>query len=159
MLRKLKAKLRENRAVSPVIGVILMVGITVILAAVIGTFVLDLGNRVGDDTPQASLQVDLNAANNEVTIVHGGGDTLHSDSTKIVFEVRGSNALTENPTGTDSTLSVGDSATWSDSTSPSSSWSQYSGNLGSTFSTGDVITVKIIDTDSQQIIYDTEVTA
>ncbi|MCU4740524.1 type IV pilin N-terminal domain-containing protein [Halobacteria archaeon AArc-m2/3/4] len=42
----LKAKLigsEEERAVSPVIGVILMVAITVILAAVIAAFVLDLG--------------------------------------------------------------------------------------------------------------------
>jgi flagellin-like protein len=34
-----------NRAVSPVIGVILMVAITVILAAVIGAFVLEIGNQ------------------------------------------------------------------------------------------------------------------
>ena len=36
----------DERAVSPVIGVILMVAITVILAAVIGTFVLGLGDSV-----------------------------------------------------------------------------------------------------------------
>lgn len=35
-----------DRAVSPVIGVILMVAITVILAAVIGTFVMGMGNNV-----------------------------------------------------------------------------------------------------------------
>jgi flagellin-like protein len=35
----------ENRAVSPVIGVILMVAITVILAAVIGAFVLEIGDQ------------------------------------------------------------------------------------------------------------------
>ena len=35
----------DDRAVSPVVGVILMVAITVILAAVIGTFVLDLGSN------------------------------------------------------------------------------------------------------------------
>jgi flagellin-like protein len=38
----------SNNAVSPVIGVILMVAITVILAAVIATFVLGLGDRVSD---------------------------------------------------------------------------------------------------------------
>ena len=37
------------------IGVILMVAITVILAAVIGTFVLGLGQNVGNQAPQASL--------------------------------------------------------------------------------------------------------
>jgi len=41
--------------VSPVIGVILMVAITVILAAVIGTFVLGLGDQVQNTTPRASL--------------------------------------------------------------------------------------------------------
>ncbi len=44
-----------ERAVSPVIGVILMVAITVILAAVIGTFVLGLGDQLGDTAPQASF--------------------------------------------------------------------------------------------------------
>jgi len=37
----------DDRAVSPVIGVILMVAITVILATVIGTFVLGLGDSLG----------------------------------------------------------------------------------------------------------------
>lgn len=37
----------EDRGVSPVIGVILMVAITVILAAVIAAFVLDLGQSQG----------------------------------------------------------------------------------------------------------------
>jgi flagellin-like protein len=36
---------QSNRAVSPVIGVILMVAITVILAAVIGAFVLEIGDQ------------------------------------------------------------------------------------------------------------------
>ena len=41
-----KQLLSDDKAVSPVIGVILMVAITVILAAVIGTFVLGLGESV-----------------------------------------------------------------------------------------------------------------
>ena len=46
----IKSKLfgdEDERAVSPVIGVILMVAITVILAAVIAAFVLDLGQSTG----------------------------------------------------------------------------------------------------------------
>jgi len=44
----LKTAFQDNdRAVSPVIGVILMVAITVILAAVVGTFVLGLGDQIG----------------------------------------------------------------------------------------------------------------
>jgi flagellin-like protein len=45
---------RDDSAVSPVIGVILMVAITVILAAVIGTFVLGLGDQV-QETPSAGV--------------------------------------------------------------------------------------------------------
>jgi len=45
----LKALLADDDAVSPVIGVILMVAITVILAAVIGTFVLGLGENVSQN--------------------------------------------------------------------------------------------------------------
>ena len=45
-LKNLFGETDDSRAVSPVIGVILMVAITVILAAVIGTFVLGLGDSV-----------------------------------------------------------------------------------------------------------------
>jgi flagellin-like protein len=47
----------EDRAVSPVIGVILMVAITVILATVIGTLVLDIGNQTGDTVPSVSASI------------------------------------------------------------------------------------------------------
>ena len=56
----------NDDAVSPVIGVILMVAITVILAAVIGTFVLGLGDNV-QETPTAGVSVD-EEANESVTI-------------------------------------------------------------------------------------------
>ncbi|MEF8976197.1 MAG: type IV pilin N-terminal domain-containing protein, partial [Halapricum sp.] len=48
----------DDDAVSPVIGVILMVAITVILAAVIATFVLGLGESVSNTAPQANFQTD-----------------------------------------------------------------------------------------------------
>ena len=48
----------EERAVSPVIGVILMVAITVILAAVIAAFVLDLGGSIGEEA-QAGVNIEI----------------------------------------------------------------------------------------------------
>ena len=51
----------DDRAVSPVIGVILMVAITVILAAVIGTFVLGLGDSVSQNA-QAGVSVSQQSA-------------------------------------------------------------------------------------------------
>jgi len=63
----------EERAVSPVIGVILMVAITVILAAVIGTFVLGLGDQLQETSPQASFGFDTGSS--EITDKSGGSTT------------------------------------------------------------------------------------
>jgi flagellin-like protein len=52
---------KTDRAVSPVIGVILMVAITVILAAVLLTFVLDLSSSI-QQNPQAGVSFDQNGA-------------------------------------------------------------------------------------------------
>jgi len=60
-----------TEAVSPVIGVILMVAITVILAAVIGTFVLGLGEGVSA-TPSAGVTTDANPTEVSFTIVDPG---------------------------------------------------------------------------------------
>lgn len=73
----------DRRGVSPVIGVILMVAITVILAAVIGTFVLGLGDQVGDNAPQASFDFDFED-NENFSITHEGGDKLQSSNIQIV---------------------------------------------------------------------------
>jgi flagellin-like protein len=58
---------QNQKAVSPVIGVILMVAITVILAAIIGTFVLGLGEQV-EQNARAGVSADVDEANGDVTI-------------------------------------------------------------------------------------------
>jgi len=75
----LKTLIQDDDAVSPVIGVILMVAITVILAAVIATFVLGLGDSVSNNAPQASF--DFNPGSDEVLMT--GGDELNGDNIKI----------------------------------------------------------------------------
>ena len=54
---ELKQLFRDDNAVSPVIGVILMVAITVILAAVIASFVLGLGDQ-NNPAPTADFNFD-----------------------------------------------------------------------------------------------------
>jgi len=66
----LKTLLQNDDAVSPVIGVILMVAITVILAAVIATFVLGLGDSLSNQAPQASFTCDGDS------LLHDGGEEL-----------------------------------------------------------------------------------
>jgi flagellin-like protein len=77
---QLQQLLADDEAVSPVIGVILMVAITVILAAVIGTFVLGLGDQISTTTPQASFTFDFNddadPFEDKLTITHDGGDEI-----------------------------------------------------------------------------------
>lgn len=57
----------DERAVSPVIGVILMVAITVILAAVIAAFVLDLGGSVSEEA-QAGVSIEIDQEAEEIQV-------------------------------------------------------------------------------------------
>jgi flagellin-like protein len=90
---------KKQRAVSPVIGVILMVAITVILAAVIGAFVLEIGDQQ-EQAPSASFDSSETGATTyhresgsrkklnlrQVTITVAGGDGLPIDQTRISHE-------------------------------------------------------------------------
>ncbi|PHQ47128.1 type IV pilin [Halorubrum sp. C3] len=76
----------DDRAVSPVIGVILMVAITVILAAVIGTFVLGLGDQLGDTAPQATFTIEGNDTTN-ITVTKTGGQAI--EGSDLVVSVDG----------------------------------------------------------------------
>ena len=83
---KLQQFLTDDNAVSPVIGVILMVAITVILAAVIGTFVLGLGEQT-ETAPQASFSFDYNESggtNGLLTITHESGEAIANESVTVV---------------------------------------------------------------------------
>lgn len=65
--------IRNEEAVSPVIGVILMVAITVILAAVIAAFVFGLAGTTST-TKNVGLIAGLNASNYGIITWQGGTD-------------------------------------------------------------------------------------
>ncbi|WP_436927107.1 type IV pilin [Halosimplex amylolyticum] len=91
---QIKQLLKEDDAVSPVIGVILMVAITVILAAVIASFVLGMGQQ-NDPTPTATIGMDYEEQDTDeglLTLSHESGETIKSDN----LYVRGSNLLSTN---------------------------------------------------------------
>ena len=103
---RLKQLLSDEEAVSPVIGVILMVAITVILAAVIGTFVLGLGDQVQDTNPQVSFSFDYDQSVPELTVTHDGGEAVEEQNLYVVIDG------TENQWGsTDSKVTAGKSMT------------------------------------------------
>jgi flagellin-like protein len=130
--------------VSPVIGVILMVAITVILAAVIGTFVLGLGDSLGDNQPTAQLSVDIDESTNTTTIEHNGGDSIESESLRVVMtssadsNARGEATIAQR-------LSVGDSVA-NTSETPSST--------ATLLDTGDEVRIRIIHQPSDSILLD-----
>ena len=75
---QLKELLHDDDAVSPVIGVILMVAITVILAAVIAAFVLGLGDT-DDPAPVSDIDFDYDQGDSILTISHQGGDAFEAE--------------------------------------------------------------------------------
>lgn len=95
-----------TRAVSPVIGVILMVAITVILAAVIGSFVLELGGNVGNS---ATAGVSVEGEGTDSATV-----TLTNLGTAEEVRIRSNNSVTGTPAnltevGNTTTITTGSS--------------------------------------------------
>ncbi|MFT4922777.1 MAG: FlaG/FlaF family flagellin (archaellin) [Haloarculaceae archaeon] len=97
----------------------LMVAITVILAAVIATFVLGLGSQVSDTAPQASFDFDYdssgdddfsnsvgstNAMDGVLTITHTGGATIEAQQ----LSTSGSSVSGVNVKWSDSNAGYGD---------------------------------------------------
>ncbi|WP_310732464.1 type IV pilin N-terminal domain-containing protein [Halostella litorea] len=99
----------DDRAVSPVIGVILMVAITVILAAVIGAFVLDLGSGQQEN---ANAGVSIEESGSEVTFQltdagNADGVYIKANTTSDYMQSDGTRTSSE----TYALENVGDSAT------------------------------------------------
>ncbi len=98
---------KDEEAVSPVIGVILMVAITVILAAVIAAFVFGLGGQQ-TNAPTASIVAANNpdTSNVDLKIQHKGGDILKGGEWKVSIVPNGQ-APTFITSATGSDLAVG----------------------------------------------------
>jgi len=75
---------KDERAVSPVIGVILMVAITVVMAAIIAAFVYGYAGTM-EKTAQCSIKVTTNRATSkaDLKIMHMGGDILYNGSWNV----------------------------------------------------------------------------
>lgn len=75
-----------DRAVSPVVGSILMVAITVILAAAVGA---TLATPPLATTPTASLSVSVDGDDGTISFTHQGGDQLDVTELDISLEIEG----------------------------------------------------------------------
>jgi len=95
-----------------------MVAITVILAAVIGAFVLDIG---GSQESAPQVQWDWSDGDGKVTLKHGGGDTVNNMN-QISITDSNDNEPSENDLE-----SVTDDSTWSASDEETMSFFDGSG--------------------------------
>ena len=115
---KLHELFADDDAVSPVIGVILMVAITVILAAVIGTFVLGLGGQVQSTSPNAQFTFNENSTG-ALEMTHDGGDGVSTSSLNVTSDNASANLAGDricqdnagNQTWSADELSAGDTCT------------------------------------------------
>jgi flagellin-like protein len=139
----------DDDAVSPVIGVILMVAITVILAAVIASFVLGLGSNV-NSAPSASFSYDYDDGgdgfgpsdgNDEVTISHQGGELLEASAVSVLVEGKEAGATwggaSEITAGNSTTITDGD-VTMESSDDVDVVWSSQNSDKSSTLSSSTV---------------------
>ncbi len=149
MKQKIKAMLEEERGVSPVIGVILMVAITVILAAVIGTFVLGLGDSL-QQAPQSQLDAEA-VSGPDVEITHNGGDSIEVGNLRVTLDDgtdtdTASGFVADDLSGGDSEFAVGETLTIASDDLDDTTWDV----------TGET-QVRVIHTPSESIILDTEI--
>lgn len=109
---QLRNLLHDDEAVSPVIGVILMVAITVILAAVIASFVLGLGDT-DDVAPNPTFEYDFDSGEDLLEIDVTGGDSFDASQVEIIGD--GNEPPAEwwevSDAGEDSTVNAGSTAT------------------------------------------------
>jgi flagellin-like protein len=131
----------SERAVSPVIGVILMVAITVILAAVIGTFVLGLGDQVQQTSPNSQWNWD-EPTSTDLDLTHEGGDSVDVARLEVTS---GSGTFTDCTSSgdwsdSDSTVTAGNTCAVEDGDDPSGNtyrliWTASGGGQSSTLTT------------------------
>jgi len=88
---ELRQLAREEQAVSQVVGVVLMVGITVLLAATAGSFFLGLTNDKQTTSPRVAITTDYDTSSasppaESLKLTHESGDTVQADRVEVVVK-------------------------------------------------------------------------
>lgn len=152
------AGVRESeRGVSEVLGVVFMVGITVIIAAVVGVFALGLSQEALDGQPPVAIGVEsVDASSDEIVIEQDGGSVVSVDSIDVKVRVEDSLITFPASAGDGTRFEPADVLTI-DTDPPSvdlDGSSVYSSFEGSPIDvqSGDTVTVTIVDADSGTIL-------
>ncbi len=146
---------KNEEAVSPVIGVILMVVITVIIAAILAVFAFGIGGP--QKSPQVNLKYEakyIDTGNQTLTIFHEGGDALILKDEKMAVTKAsdGSTVLSGLPADPTPLDIAGGWNTGQDTLAAGQS---ISGPIAA--AVGDILIVQIVDTPTGQMISKTRV--
>ena len=86
----MKRQERTEDAVSPVIGVMLMLVVTIVIAAVVTAFATGIAGDSTSTTPMALLEADNTIVSggvlNTFDLIHKGGDELTLENIQVVIE-------------------------------------------------------------------------
>ncbi|MFZ3168348.1 MAG: type IV pilin N-terminal domain-containing protein [Candidatus Methanoperedens sp.] len=145
---------KNEEAVSPVIGVILMVAITVILAAVIAAFVFGMAPPA--KAPSVQLRVTADVSN--LTLTHNGGDPLILKDERITI----TNAVTNAAVDSITTIALrGNTPEFQNATTPVDTLGAGA-SISHTWATaptkGDILNIMLQDIPSGQVITQMKVT-
>lgn len=159
----MKLPFKNEHAIAPAIGTILMVAIVAILASVAAIFLFDLG--VAEETPQASIKGtpgDANSGNfNVIIIEHQGGSEVMLDTTTTRVTIDGETVNLDALDTGGAKFEAGEVLYLVKNGSSSSYWLLGTSNSGGTqedvLGSGDEADIKFIDISSQAIISDFEV--
>jgi flagellin-like protein len=152
---------KNDEAVSPVIGVILMVAITVILAAVIAAFVFGMGPPV--KAPQTQLKITATAGSSGyLKISHDGGDSLVLKDQKLTVKWATNDTIMLNAipmtNGTSVTNGFTSTETLAAGSYVQNNWVNIGATGGNQPLQGQILQISILDTPSGQVIANTKVT-
>lgn len=85
----------DTRAVSAVVGTIMMLGIVVVFGTIIGGFVMGVGERLNQPAPNSNIDITYDAS---TTVVNGAGTQVYSGP-GVAITGSGGELLTTDNTG------------------------------------------------------------
>ena len=103
--------LTDEEAVSPVIGIILMVAITVILASLIGVFAFDVFGQDSEEAPAVIFEYNYDGDNDELTIRHQSGTVVSGSAIEFKEQNGGATPLTKTDWSGETEVQAGESIT------------------------------------------------
>jgi flagellin-like protein len=143
--------LKEQKGVSPVVGTILLIAVTVALAAVVATLVGGLGTSVIPPSVQLTTTARVENENLILTITHGNGPNVNLTDLRLVV-THGATQICDNAFGDylqgfkPSFISVGHD------------YVEKIPLIGISLTSNDTITVRVTHTPSSSTLYSANIT-